>query len=1015
VDGGAGSDTLKMNEAALTTQLTNVSNFETISFNANALSGAVVTFDLSKINSDMSTIVFDADDHGSAAKDHIVSNHTDQTIKITNTTADASSGNTQVTINNKSDSGADVLNVTIEEANDAQTSDIDSLTAANYETVNLTSTKKATTTTAVENQIDVLAIASAKSAVITGNTDLQIDSITGGSMTSFDASGLTGKLAATFASADKITATAASGNTTFAFGTTLDKNDTVVGGAGKDTVTATLSGSITDDTGKLNISGVETITLTTGSANTLDFTNITGASTIAVSANTQTITGYDLGATLQTTGAATVKLTAADATGADDTLKIQQKLDGNIDNVIEGKNIENVTIEVYDTGATANVAGFDLDTLEVSTVTFTQNALSSANADVDLAGTKFHKNVSTVTSTTMLGAQTFSAADATNAVTFNLSGTGLPTITGSGKADIFNIASTAAIAPALTGGAGTDIVNIAVTTGFVDPSDMAVETVNVTVAAGTDITLGNNQPFNAASTKINLLGGNSVSTFDADGTGTTLAATVTSFDASTFGGNVLLLVADDSLDNTVAIKAGALVTDAITTTYTAAATDKPNMTGIEILNATISDGATSSVTSVIDTSGSTGITTVSLTLADGDSGTVSGLTGSETIQVISATNTTAANTVTATLADATGAADSIKFKLKGATGGSNDDGLILATSDIETVEVYADSAESISLASLAMTAASATMGLTVTGDSALTISALNADVTSIDASGMITGGSVVMTGRSATAASTYTGYTGNDTFIMMNTGDVLDAGTGTGDKLDINATGALGAVAVDLSSATDQISSMNGLANTAIQKGFDNVDLAGYTLNGSSITGHATANTIVGSSQVDVINPGLGADSVTAGSGNDVITITEATSAVDTLFFTGTANSAATNGSDTITGFVNGADILELDAIANGVTKVYEEVASDAGDITTAANVIVFLDEGNDVLATIATLIAADTTVTATNGFFVFGDGTDAFVYHSTDLAGNGTETLIATLTGIADCSDFVTADFIFA
>ena len=96
--------------------------------------------------------------------------------------------------------------------------------------------------------------------------------------------------------------------------------------------------------------------------------------------------------------------------------------------------------------------------------------------------------------------------------------------------------------------------------------------------------------------------------------------------------------------------------------------------------------------------------------------------------------------------------------------------------------------------------------------------------------------------------------------------------------------------------------------------------------------------------------------------------------------------------------------------------RVYEEIAADTGaDITTAANVIVSLDEGNDTIAQLATTIAADTTVTATNGFIVFGDGTNAFVYHSTDLAGNGTETLIATLNGIADCSDFVTADFIFA
>ena len=61
-----------------------------------------------------------------------------------------------------------------------------------------------------------------------------------------------------------------------------------------------------------------------------------------------------------------------------------------------------------------------------------------------------------------------------------------------------------------------------------------------------------------------------------------------------------------------------------------------------------------------------------------------------------------------------------------------------------------------------------------------------------------------------------------------------------------------------------------------------------------------------------------------------------------------------------------------------------------------------------------ATAIAADVTVTGTDGYIVVPDGSgNAKVYYSTDLGANGTETLLVTLTGIADVSSLVTADFI--
>jgi arginase family enzyme len=97
----------------------------------------------------------------------------------------------------------------------------------------------------------------------------------------------------------------------------------------------------------------------------------------------------------------------------------------------------------------------------------------------------------------------------------------------------------------------------------------------------------------------------------------------------------------------------------------------------------------------------------------------------------------------------------------------------------------------------------------------------------------------------------------------------------------------------------------------------------------------------------------------------------------------------------------------------DGVTKTYEEIANVAANIATAANVIVI--GGTTDITAAAVAVAADATVVATVGLIVFSDGVDTFVYYSTYLAANGTETLVATLAGITTPTSLVTGDFVFA
>ena len=197
--------------------------------------------------------------------------------------------------------------------------------------------------------------------------------------------------------------------------------------------------------------------------------------------------------------------------------------------------------------------------------------------------------------------------------------------------------------------------------------------------------------------------------------------------------------------------------------------------------------------------------------------------------IVDVTSTDSTNTVAeVVLADATGSSDSQTFVVAAA---SADDNVSLVAADIETINISSDSSNQVdlTLSGISMTAASATNTVNFTGTNDIELIATGEDVATIDASGMGTGGAIVQTGRTRTSASTYTGSAGDDTFIMMNIGDTLSGGAGTGDTLDINLTQAVGSAIIDLTAA-DQIASYNGGTNTAVQSGFEHVDLAGVKL-----------------------------------------------------------------------------------------------------------------------------------------------------------------------------------------
>lgn len=903
VVGGNGTDTINMAAAALTTQFAKVSGVETVAFTAGVADAAM---DISKLSAGVTTVQMDLSDGTAGTNANItgtISNLSGQTVVLKHTVANAADTNqtdgTAYTITNAVDTIADTINITLDAigvtsvTNDSTTDfGIDVLNVANFETVNIQSKKSTTVTT---NQIRSLTDTLAKTLTITGDADLTITN-TGSALTALNASALDGKLNVTLA-ANKVSVTGGAKDDTIIFAGNLNNDDVVDGGVGNDTLTATVTG-LTSTTGALRIAAVETITLTTSGDNTLNLASVTGATSIAVSANTQTITGLALATKLIATGAASLTVTGAVETGANDTLTVEQKLDGNVSNTIKtAATLENLNLILNDTAGTVNNATFVLTDAVAKKITVSEAADTVTTGTTVALGT-LNKSVTTVDTSGVKGTQAFSVANTLTAATLSLSGNAAATVTGTGVNDTINVSSTGAVTHVIDAGAGTaDVVNLAVKTGFINIGSITnSETINVTVAPGNSIDLSG-ASFATSARAVNILGGNSASTFNAQ----TVATEVTSVNAGAFGGNLLATFGANVLDSTVTVTGGALATDQLTASYTTAATYASKTTGVEILTVSAAGAGTSAFG--VDLTANIGVTTINATVDTADTLTISKGTVGQLSVLVSATTDA---TLEYALADATGAADVASFELKDAGSNVLAAGASLKTTDIETVNVkISTDAESISLASIAMTDTTKFSSLVLTGDKALTVSALNANVTSINASGMTTGGSFIQTGRSQTTAANYVGSLGNDTFIMANTADVIAAGEGA-DTLGINMLAVLGGIVVDLS-ATDVVVAANGFVNTAVQSGFTNVDLAGYTGGfgavvtahkaGSSIIGTAAGDQIIGEAGTDTITGGRGADVLTGGTGNDSF-----------VFVTGDSFSGSATGSTAI--YASGVDVI---------------------------------------------------------------------------------------------------------
>jgi hypothetical protein len=382
IDGGAGSDTLFVQNVTAAASITpaSIKNVETLSVESIA---AVYTLNLTNADSSIKTLKIA---NSTAGAVNVLSNPTalttlnidnvNQAITVTSLAAGIAGTTDALAVNLMSATGAAGVSV------------------AGYETINMTSNGT------VANSIGILTDSSLATLNIMGAQDL---TLTGGatstSLTNINASTATGKVNVTLnaAQTQALKFTGGTANDTINFGGTYTSADTVDGGTGTDTLTLTNAEAIAATTTQSNVTNIETLTLSAGLNGTVSVNNF-GA------------TGLNFGGALGGAG---------------------------IINFAAGTNSLNVSTFAGNT-VTVNVAG--VGTTDVLNYTIGSAATSTGNAGS--ADAVVINGAETVNISSVGGANTFGAAltltNTSSTETLNISGNQNLTITGAVTAEVIN-------------------------------------------------------------------------------------------------------------------------------------------------------------------------------------------------------------------------------------------------------------------------------------------------------------------------------------------------------------------------------------------------------------------------------------------------------------------------------------------------------------------------------------------------------------------------------------------------
>jgi len=804
------------------------------------------------------------------------------------------------------------------------------------------------------NGLEELDVAVATSITLSGAADFNAGSVVNTTtLTSINSSAMTRDLTLTGLDSSALTLTDGSGNLTVTMAG-LNNADTIDGGGNRttagDTVTALSVSGLSSTTGALNVSNVENLIIQAAGANTLDLTSVSNVGVFAISGatpGTQTLTGVASGQVIGIGEAGAVfdasaemDVTLADATGTSDSLtfNVNNTVNANTDAQLDISNVETITLDV---AAATNNAQVLVANAEASTLV----AVDGGAGALLTLGT-LNAATTTLTASGLDGDISFSGANATSGMTVTLAGlANADDATLSGEGDTLTVASTAGgVAMDLDGGGGTDTINVTVGNGILDLDEVDnFEVMNLTVVSGADVTAGASADEVEGIdelTTLNVLGGNSLSTFTLGGAaaGTTDlidVPTITAINAGTFAGNVILSFGAEDFTSTTTVTGGVLTTDRILSTYDTAATIDTNTSAVETISAQVDTGNDGSENYIFDIADNTGLVELQIENATSTNTIdINNYVDSARLQLGWDLNNDgtrdAAETFTGRLDinhdAASGTGDIANVELFDTANGTTAD---INAAGVETLNfsiTQSGEVHSIDLAGVTASAStgSVTVNITGSGTDGVTVTTASSTVDTIDGSGMA--GVLTITDRDASAM-TITGGSAGDTIRMESGSDVLTGGSGT-DTLNIVQNAVLGGFAVDLSSSSDQVTTYNGAANTAVQSGFESADLSGVTGGfGAAVTAASTGSTITGTLNADVITGGAGADTLLGGAGADSITAGDGGgritggSEADTIVLGGGADEvlldytldSATN-FDTISGFTSGTDKLLFSA-----------------------------------------------------------------------------------------------------
>ena len=833
------------------------------------------------------------------------------------------------------------VNLTTASADKAFSKTINEINIPNVETITInTSGNSANTVDYIVTTLSDNGSTDLNTLNITGSSSLDLSgTITASDLTTVDASAFTGDLKLDGVG-EKQTITSGSGADEIIMAANLDNDDTIDGGSGTDKLTATTTG-LTATTGALSIANIETLNFTNTSTSVIDASKITGATEIAVLTNTTstTITGLAAGVKIgaghnDTDGAATglFDISLADATGTADSLtfNLNDTTTGNNNSIeVKATGIETVTFDVTDDTDTSNAdATLDVDSLNASSIIITGSTLDAGNT-INL-GT-LDTDTTSLDTTGYAGIVTATSGSAI-ATTYNLNGDVLHNITGSSKNDTFTVGKTTNADMTIDGNGGTDVLNMTIGTGAQDFDSISdIDTINFTVsgsaAVTTDADAGALDGIIAA-TAVNFTGGNALSTVTLGGSNDSITtANSLVLDFSGYSGAIGdITYAGDAFDDgetgiDVSVT-GSSLKDTVSASYDAGidASVTVNMTAVETFDVAAANSATELV---LDMAKVTGLSQINLSDASSESIELNNLASGVVVDVVS-DNATA---TTVEIKQATTSGTESQTVNVFAT--EADDAIAITMADVETLTIKPESAAqaNVSLANVSMTASADRATVNFIGTNDVEITATNADINTIDASGMGVGGAVIQTARSSTEASTYTGSAGGDTFIMANVNDTIAAGAGD-DTLDVNFAAILGGLAVDLSAATNQVTQIDG-GNTSTVSGFEHVNAAGYTGSyGARITGRSTkASTVTGTPQADVINFGSAVDTfVWDAGGNDVVNMG---AGADIINITDTAFDAlSTLGAGADIDGAAGTDVLTMTTVLTGVDADFVQMSN---------------------------------------------------------------------------------------